>query len=165
MDDEQHRDEFVGEQTSPLIYWVHYVLMPMGQVPRELPWHEDCMRDAAGGETPTRERSDVAGVRNCCWYHGGDWHAVIRTAVRLIAQAKATGVEHNYQLCREVHDAARADGMGGWPLQALTSLVKNPILIREEADSRFVIDGGQHRIRAMRDAGVTEILIGKPSWR
>ncbi|WP_143267831.1 ParB/Srx family N-terminal domain-containing protein [Amycolatopsis alba] len=165
MGDEQHCEEFEGEQIGPLIYWVRYVLIPMDQVPRELPWHEYCMRDVAGGKTSTRERSDVAVMPDCCWYHSGDWGAVTMAAVRLIAQAEATGLEQNYQLCQEVLDLARADGMSGWALQALESLVKNPILIREYSNSRFVIDGGQHRIRAMRDANLTEILIGKPSWR
>ncbi|TWP46036.1 hypothetical protein FKR81_37315 [Lentzea tibetensis] len=165
MDEEQQRDQLEPEQTGRLIYWVQYVLVPMGQVPREVPWHEDCMRDAAVGVTSPGERSDVAGVRRCCWYHSGDWDAVTRTAVRLIAQVEATGVEENYQLCQQVLDAARADGMSGWPLQALRSLVKDPILIRKDAKLRSVIDGGQHRIRAMRDAGLTEVLVGNPRWR
>ncbi|MEV6639645.1 ParB/Srx family N-terminal domain-containing protein [Amycolatopsis sp. NPDC051371] len=161
--DERQRDE--TEPAGRLIYWVHYVLVPMGQVPREVPWHEDCMRDAVVGETFPGDRSNVAGVRGCCWYHGGDWDAVTKAAVRLIAQVNATGVEENYRLCQQVLDAARADGMSGWPLQALKSLVKVPILIRKNAKSQSVIDNGQHRLRAMRDAGLTEVLVGKPHWR
>jgi hypothetical protein len=149
----------------PLTYRVHYVLVRMDQVPREVPWHEDCMKDSVADDVSITGRSDVADARDCCWYHSGDWAAVTRSAVRLIAQVEATGVKANYELRQQVLAAARAEGTSGWSLQALRSLLRDPILLRKvDGEHSVIIDGGQHRIRAMRDAGLAEVLIGNPAW-
>lgn len=145
------------------------------QVPQETPFRESCRT----GETPEPvsvpwghplldrrgpSRTGVvaeAGGRDCCWYHGGDWDAVTRIAVRLITERESAGVGDDDELRAHVIDAARAEGVSTWALTALDSLLADPIAIHRADDERaasFV--NGQHRTRAMRDAGMRAVLVG-----
>lgn len=55
---------------------------------------------------------------------------------------------------------ARAEGITGWERQALNSLLVDPIVIGKNDDDPAVwFVNGKHRTRAMRDAGVTEVLV------
>ena len=107
-----------------------------------------------------RDRATRAVGMSCCWYHRGDWSTVVDTAVRLISAAKVAGLGADEKLRYVVLDAARAQGVTGWTMQALYSLLVDPIVIGEN-DGEVWFVNGQHRARAMRDAGVTEVLVAR----
>jgi hypothetical protein len=144
-----------------------YELVPMDQMPRGRPSRQACMTGAPPPPSPWWRRQiniirgeQEAGGRNCCWYHGGDWAAVTDTAVRLIAAVEATAGTDN-ELRDKVLTAARAEGLSKWALIALNTLLIDPISINEATDEHpasFV--NGQHRTRAMRDAGLSAVLVG-----
>ncbi|ONH32840.1 hypothetical protein [Pseudofrankia asymbiotica] len=102
------------------------------------------------------------GGRGCCWYHGGDWHRVNATAIRLVAQAHAAGAT-GLDVGDHVVAAARAEGLSGWQLEALESLlVIEPVRIElggDPADRWY--DNGRHRVTAMLDAGVRRTIVGR----
>jgi hypothetical protein len=83
---------------------------------------------------------------------------VTDVAVRLIADAVA---DSDDALRKEVLAAAEAEGISGWPLQALDSLLFDPVVI-SEADGRHpaLFVNGQHRTRAVRDADLPAVLVG-----
>lgn len=140
-----------------------YALVPMRRMPLETPFRETCMSPDDGAVGTSRwelllARAQRAAGLSCCWYHGGDWSAVIDTAARLISTAKVTGLGTDEKLRYVVLDAARAEGVSGWNLEALYSLLVDPIMIGENDGNVWFVNG-QHRTRAMRDAGVTEVLV------
>jgi hypothetical protein len=97
------------------------------------------------------------GGRDCCWYHGGDWHRVSDIAIRLIEQAARDQIPRQEVpdwTCRQ----ARAGQLSGWELEALNSLVDPALAVQpnEEGDGYL---NGQHRSQAMLDAGVHRTLI------
>ena len=78
--------------------------------------------------------------------------------IDLISAAKVTGLSVDEDLRYAVFGAARAEGVTGWAMEALHSLLADPIVIGEN-DGEVWFVNGQHRTRAMRDAGVTEVLV------
>ncbi|WP_146772038.1 hypothetical protein [Lentzea atacamensis] len=169
VDDQRGRDF----EPEPAPDDVDYALVPMHQIPLEKPFRQQCMTSAAPGRTPPRRprlpwpwrssrENRATGVPSgsCCWYHRGDWSAVIETAIRLISEAKARGLGAADQLRDVVLEAAHVDGITGWDQQALHSLLVDPIVLGKNANEPTVwFVNGQHRTRAMRDAGVTEVLV------
>ena len=173
----------------PPAYRTRFTLVPMDQMPQEKPFRESCMTGAAPQPTPEpapqpapsmasepavrrqrlgqwlgrsrRPAPPATAGRDCCWYHGGDWAAVINTAVRLIAEVEADGVAEDAELVSRVMTAARAEGLSEWSLQALNSLIADPIMTQRAGGAHVGFTNGQHRTRAMRDAGVAAVLVGR----
>lgn len=153
----------------PPSYRTRYRPVPMSQMPIERPFRETCMKSAPGAVVGRwwRRLVDVlpsskrrTGGRECCWYHGGDWAEVIDVAVRLVDENEASGIDDD-GLRRQVLAAARGEGLSGWRLQALDSLIHDPISIHAATKERpAVFVNGQHRTRAMRDAAVSAVLVG-----
>ncbi|MGP3920550.1 hypothetical protein [Nonomuraea sp. 10N515B] len=100
-------------------------------------------------------------ARPCCWYHGGDWHRVSATAIRLVRQAQHAGVAA-HDIHDFVRDAAQAEGLSGWELDALHTLVcpGDGIQLTVPAGHRrtFYING-QHKSQALLDAGVRRTIV------
>ncbi|MDT7784830.1 MAG: hypothetical protein QOF58_3249 [Pseudonocardiales bacterium] len=154
---------------------IDYALVPMHQMPQGNPFRAACMNAAAMAAAPPRRRprwrgrgddtpdvpvTSVPVTGTCCWYHGGDWVAVTDTAARLICQVKARGLGADDELRFVVLEAGRAEGLTGWAQQALNSLLMDPIVVVHAGDGHEVgFVNGQHRVRAMREAGVTEVLV------
>ncbi len=142
---------------SRLLYRLRYELVSIDEIPAEKPFRAPgCMRDIGSSEP-----QDLGAGRDCCWYHSGDWASVTTRAVRLIAQAESDGAKTNYALIQYVLAAAKHEGVTRWDLKALRTLLDVPIvLIRGRNREVVAIQNGQHRIRAMRDAGLDNILVG-----
>ncbi|MCW6005365.1 hypothetical protein K1W54_12345 [Micromonospora sp. CPCC 205371] len=71
-----------------------YVARLVVLLPRPAPFRESgCMATGVPWwRRLGRQLAPRRGGRDCCWYHGGDWHTVARLAIRLAAQARAAGV-------------------------------------------------------------------------
>ena len=101
-------------------------------------------------------------VAECCWHHQGDWHVVAETAVRLVRRAQGEGYE-GARIGERAMDIADDEGIDGWYLDALMSLVEAGMAIqvhRDAAGERSYIDG-RHRVTAMLDAGVRETVVAR----
>jgi hypothetical protein len=94
--------------------------------------------------------------RACCWYHGGDWRRASRIAIRLFAHAHRSQ-PNPAEACRDALQLARAEGIAGWTLQAVKSLLLDPI--QPEREIGYV--NGRHRAQAMLDAGVRRTLVAR----
>lgn len=74
----------------------------------------------------------------CCWYHMVDWRAAFEAAVRIVTDA-----------------AAASD----WRVPGVDVLLERPLsIVRSENGSEFIEDG-QHRLTAMRQQGLTRVLV------
>lgn len=98
-------------------------------------------------------------VTRCCWHHQGDWHVVAENAVRLVRRAQGEGYEGE-RIGERAVDVAVDEGIAGWYLDALTSLVAAGMAIQVHCSTgeREYIDG-RHRAAAMLDAGVRETVV------
>ncbi|MCM3924008.1 hypothetical protein ND748_20340 [Frankia sp. AiPs1] len=107
-----------------------------------------------------RQRVPRRRPHGCCWYHGGDWHHVNATAIRLVHKAKTLGATGE-DIGDHALDSAVAAGITGWDLDALASLlVIEPIRIDSDDDPASQwYDNGRHRIIAMLDAGVRHTIL------
>jgi|GEM_PF-7072281 hypothetical protein len=107
-----------------------------------------------------RQRVPRRRPRGCCWYHGGDWHHVNATAIRLVHKAKTLGATGE-DIGDHALNSAVADGITGWDLDAISSLlVIEPIRIDSDDDPASQwYDNGRHRIIAMLDAGVRHTIL------
>ncbi len=98
--------------------------------------------------------------RDCCWYHRGNWHQVSATAVRLLVQAQQDGVDLD-DVGVHVHGQAMAEGLTGWDLEALSTLISlgDGIAVEQDDDGHDQYINGQHRAQAMLDAGVRTTVV------
>ena len=94
----------------------------------------------------------------CCWMHQGNWQRVSTAAIRFVRQAKREGTAAD-DIHRHVLAQARAAGMSGWELDALSALTDSHDGIQVEADDngRFYVNG-QHKSQAMLDQGVRRTI-------
>lgn len=153
-----------GERPAPApkpVYRMKFVVAPDASLPPDEPFRVDgCM-------PPVRLRwwrhllaqlLPAQAPASCCWYHRGDWRAANATAVRLLATTPETSADPDDRQF-ELAEAAAAEGISGWQLQAVQSLFLDPIrLLHDEDEGKTWYDNGQHRGRAMRDAGVARTI-------
>lgn len=139
-----------------------FVVSAVAALPHpEVPGKPDCMtRRIPAWRRTYRQLIPRRGGRGCCWYHGGDWHHVNTTAVRLLGQAHAVGATGK-DAGELALDNAATEGITGWELEALASLlVVEPVQIElggDPADRWY--DNGRHRVMAMLDAGVRQTIL------
>jgi hypothetical protein len=129
-------------------------------LPRPQPFQEQgCM---AGGVPWWRRLGQQLvprrGGRDCCWYHGGDWHTVSRVAVLLAGQARAAGVSLD-DTASYVRDHSDVRTLTEWERDALLSLFEDTIRPDGRWPSSEGYNNGQHRAQALIDAGVRRTLI------
>lgn len=97
-------------------------------------------------------------VLDCCDYHRADWHKASKTAIRYLRDAQRAGID---PICWDgdtldyVDDRAEREGITGVDLEALISLFHSPIGVSHPRDYW----DGQHRARAMMDAGVRRTVV------
>lgn len=96
------------------------------------------------------------GARSCCWYHGGDWHAVSTLALQVLRRARAQGVEPDDMEEFAIAHAAAA-GVTGWQVEALATLFNTDDAIQPSSETGYV--NGQHRTQAMIEAGVRRTVV------
>jgi hypothetical protein len=140
--------------TLVLRYRVAFVLT----LPKTTPFRqaEACMADRGlWRRRLLRQLAPRSTQADCCWYHGGDWHVVSRLAVRLLGEARRAAVED-----RDIGDWAMDNpavlGLSDWQTEALASLLAPGIAI--DVDRRGYVNGN-HRVRAMLDAGVRRTVV------
>jgi hypothetical protein len=133
-------------------------VLPTTHLPRPTTFRAPGCMPAAGPprirRTIRRLRPDHA-ARDCCWYHGGSWHTVTRTAVHFLTQARREGVPED-EIGHRVCELARLADLSDWELKALTGLVLDSIWL-DFGGRRF--GNGSHRSHAMLDQGVRQVLI------
>jgi hypothetical protein len=93
---------------------------------------------------------------DCCDYHGQDWALASETAIRLLNQTKAEGIEGEPAADR-VMELAAAEGISKKDSDAIRCLVdtSDPLMLDDEGN----IYGGRHRIQAMIDQGVRRTIL------
>jgi len=132
-------------------------------LPRPHPFRADaCMPAGIGwSRRLARQLAPRRQARACCWYHRGDWHRVCATAIRLVHRAQRDQVAA-CDIAEFVHEAAEAEGVTGWELDALDALVcpEDGIQLSMFAgDRRRSYINGQHKSQAMLDAGVRRTIV------
>ncbi len=107
---------------------------------------------------------------NCCWYHGGDWHAASAAAAQALAAAgpapdayPAAGadVEESDPRTDPALDLLDAAQLAPWTRDAAQTLLRDPIQVERDDDGRRYYVNGRHRARAMLDAGVRRTVVGR----
>lgn len=95
-------------------------------------------------------------LRDCCDYHGQDWVLASETAIRLLEQAKAEGIDGE-PAGERVVELAEAEGISETDADAVRCLVDtcDPLMLDDEGG----IYGGRHRIQAMIDQGVRRTVL------
>jgi hypothetical protein len=128
-----------GERPAPTpkpVYRMNFVATPVAALPPDEPFRaEDCMQPVR----LRRWRHLLARLRpapapsTCCWYHGDDWRAANRIALRLLATTPATSTDPDeWQF--ELAEAAQAEGLTGWQLEAVQSLFLYLIVLQHDED-------------------------------
>lgn len=97
------------------------------------------------------------GGQDCCWYHGGDWHEVSAMALAGVRRAGADGLREQVEVAVRVTEQAEHAGWTGWRMQALRSLVLDPIQVHEDGSGHV---NGRHRTQALQEAGVRRTVVG-----
>lgn len=134
-----------GEQHAPQepepVGTLHYAVAWLALLPRPNPVREpDCMpvgipwwRRLARQLVPNHR------IEYCCWYHGGNWHTVSETAIRLVRQSQRNAVPAD-GMASHVLAQAEAEGLTGWELDALDTIVSpaDGIQIERDGDGQFL---------------------------
>ncbi|GAB1646783.1 hypothetical protein [Krasilnikovia sp. MM14-A1259] len=155
---------FVAPEPDPEPEQV-YAIVPVVLLPRPHPFRKDACMPAGvrWWRRLSRQVVPLRSARDCCWYHGGDWHVVARLAERLFTQAHAAGLTFDDTMSYMLnHPGAHA--LPRWEREALHSLVLDTIRPYGPWPSRKGYNNGQHRAQALIEAGVRRILVERMSW-
>jgi hypothetical protein len=128
--------------------------------PRPEPFREGCMAVAVPWwRRLARQIAPRRGGRNCCWYHGGDWHRVCFLAIRFVREAQRTGTAFE-DIPGFVREQTASLHLSRWEREALDSLLYDTVRpYRPLRDRTLGYNNGQHRAQAMLDAGVRRTLV------
>lgn len=96
------------------------------------------------------------GALSCCWYHGGDWHAVSAMALDVLERGRAQSVAPEGMKEFAVAQAVAA-GACGWEREALATLFDTADAIQPDSEGRYI--NGQHRSQALLEAGVRRTVV------
>jgi len=138
--------------------------MPVMRLPRPNADADRACRPAgiSGWQAQVRQWWPRRGGRDCCWYHGGDWHEVSAMATDLLREVRADGDAGDADaLAIEVVQRAGRAGWDGWRLEALRSLFFEPIQFDDDEPDLPI--NGRHRTQAMLEAGVRTTVAVR--WR
>lgn len=94
--------------------------------------------------------------RECCWYHGGDWHQVSAAAIRLVDDAHRAGLADE-DIAASTDVLAALDNMPRWQRDALESLLSPAVGIAPDGYGQYI--NGQHRAQALLDTGVRRTVV------
>ncbi|MGW7319203.1 hypothetical protein [Streptomyces sp. NPDC054865] len=142
-------------EPEPLLVFSEFAVTALA---RPRPFREpDCM--PAGVTWWRRWLRQVWPVRatsSCCWYHGGDWHAVNEMALHVLREAPSQGVEPEEMKAFAV-EYATAQGAVDWQKQALATLFSVADAIQPNSEGGYI--NGQHRSQVMMEAGVRRTVV------
>ncbi|MEU9530474.1 hypothetical protein AB0D58_34600 [Streptomyces sp. NPDC048210] len=135
---------------------LQYVVMDVADLPEPTPFREACM-------TPLRRILNCLLRRtSCCWYHQQDWSKVSELGIQLIEQARTAG-KTDHEISEQFMAMARELGTSNEDLIALKSLLEPSVAIMPHLGDNATYTNGNHRARAMKDAGVTRTIVA--TWR
>ncbi|KPM55665.1 hypothetical protein ACG83_10270 [Frankia sp. R43] len=132
-------------------------LLPRRAEDEHLP--DACVRTISPWRRRYRQAVPLRGGRDCCWYHGGDWHVASSLAVRLLREAARGGEADQDELGYQVVTAGRTVDLPGWERKAFESLLNDPICLE---DGEYI--NGRHRASAMMAAGVRATVVQVVLW-
>ncbi|MBM0237508.1 hypothetical protein JNW88_10695 [Micromonospora sp. ATA32] len=137
-----------------------YAAARVADLPRPQPYRAACMSPGTPGRLLAGEGVPSRDGRDCCWYHGGDWHRVSAIAIRLALSVQSAGVPFQEIPAHVPRRAMERLHLSGWERKALDSLLHDPVKVTDERRDRILIFiNGQHRVQAMLDAGVQWTLV------
>jgi hypothetical protein len=97
--------------------------------------------------------------RECCWHHRVDWRWTAGTAVRLVREAQAAGIEGE-EIDEYVTIALDDEEIGLGQMLAVSALVGSGCGIQlSDPDASWLYQDGQHRVAAQIDQGVRQTII------
>ncbi|MFE0461234.1 hypothetical protein ACFW1A_18505 [Kitasatospora sp. NPDC058965] len=108
-----------------------------------------------------RQAVPVRGARDCCWYHGGDWHEASRLAIEILTQALRQDIPAEDMVGFADTYALKA-GTGQWIREALESLFNVATAVQPSSAGGYT--NGQHRSEAMIAAGVRRTVVLRYEW-
>lgn len=135
------------------------VLLPRRGEDEGLP--DACVRTIPIWRRRFRQQVPRRGSRDCCWFHGGDWHVVSGLAVRLLSEVVNNGEaeQDEIEVTGQMLDGARAEDLTAWEREAFESLLYFPISVE---DGEYI--NGRHRSSAMMAAGVRATVVQSVLW-
>ncbi|GAA1384711.1 hypothetical protein [Catellatospora chokoriensis] len=104
-----------------------------------------------------RQIAPIRSARNCCWYHGGDWHRVTQAAIDVLHHAELAGGDADEADLAAAGLAEDLD-LSMWEREALKSLLLDPIAPDRDVEGVGYING-RHRAQAMLDTGVRRTVV------
>ncbi|MEU0820340.1 hypothetical protein [Streptomyces mirabilis] len=145
---------------------LRFEVIGLWRLARSRPFREECM----SGGTPwwlhwTNRVFQRHGGRACCWYHSGDWHRVNDMALAALSRARHEGVKAE-DMAQYAGEYAAAAGASEWERTVLWTLYCPHDAIQPSGDG-YISNGfinGQHRVQAMRDAGVRRTVLLRLVW-
>jgi hypothetical protein len=155
-------DILAAERTDPMSM---YRVVSVATLPHPHPLKTSCMRQGhAPGPSGTwrwwsrlGQKPAQARLRDCCWYHRGDWALACGFAVSEVQKALAEGVRWS-EMSQFVTAAVKTSITDPWQAEAITSLL-DPVSAMILDEGRAVIVDGHHRAFVMRQQGVNEALV------
>ncbi|MFD9114841.1 hypothetical protein [Streptomyces bottropensis] len=145
---------------------LRFEAMALWRLARPRPFREECL---SGGRSWWRRWTNRVfrqhGGRSCCWYHSGDWHRVNGMALAALSRAQHEGVKPE-DMAQYVREFAAAAGASEWEQSVLWTLYCPSEAIQPSGDG-YLSTGfinGQHRVQAMRDAGVRRTVVLRLVW-
>ncbi|MEV6533692.1 hypothetical protein AB0M86_29540 [Streptomyces sp. NPDC051639] len=139
---------------------LRFEAIELSRLAQSRPFREECLSGSSGAAPRPRSSKDLPLPRSCCWYHAGDWHRVSDMALTALSRARDEGVKPEDMAGYAVGHAAAA-GASEWEREALYSLYCPPSAIQPAGDEPVseAFINGQHRVQAMRDAGVSQTVV------
>ncbi|MFI0020305.1 hypothetical protein [Streptomyces griseus] len=137
---------------SPPEEALQYKVVAVADLPEPAPFRESCMGATQSILDRVRRRT------SCCWYHQQNWSRVSELAVELVESARGAG-----KTDREISDQrltlASELGVGPADRPALDSLLSPAVGIVARLGANASYTNGNHRARAMKDAGVVRTVV------
>lgn len=163
----QHLTELVGESVdpgrgnynpppAPPAPRYAFVLVPVLELPRPHPFRQPvCMPSGSGKIARSWRRLRPRTLRDCCWYHRGDWRTVIDHVASVLGpEVSRDGAVVDDDLRHDLVAELEANLGSTWPGAAAASLLLFPLVVEE---GQWI--NGQHRGQAMIDAGCGMALL------
>ncbi|MFF9143000.1 hypothetical protein ACF09G_36275 [Streptomyces albogriseolus] len=142
------------EEPEPQLVFGEFAVVRLA---RPRPFREPaCMPSGVGWRRWVYQILPRREARSCCWYHGGDWHAVSEMALKVLKHAQEQEVAAEDMEEFAVAHAAAA-GAGRWQSEALATLFSVADAIQPASGVGYV--NGQHRAQALLEAGVRRTVV------
>lgn len=140
---------------------LRYEIVAVSDLPPPRPFRARCMaaKDTVWHRMAARARRWSRGRRpGCCWYHAQDWHAASEQAICLLDAARRDGLTDR-ELADNLSERTAALQVPKEQRQALRTLMSPGYAIDASLGPNGAYTNGNHRSRALRDAGVQRTVM------